>query len=96
MSASRGAAIFCQASKQSMSAASETYWNNFSINDKDVERVYAYMLEHNDAARLADLAQVVIAVRAQEEHERLKRLASQAVLYRELCRRRDARICRGL
>lgn len=64
-----------------MSAASETYWNNFSINDKDIERVYAYMLEHNDAARLADLAQVVIAVRAQEEHERLKRLASQAVLY---------------
>ncbi len=64
-----------------MSAASETYWNNFSINDKDVERVYAYMLERNDAARLADLAQVVIAARAHEEHERLKRLASQAVLY---------------
>jgi hypothetical protein len=80
MSASRGAAIFCLTST-GMSSASETYWNNFSINDKDVERVYAYMLERGEAARSADLARIVIAARAKEEQERRQRLSTQAVLY---------------
>lgn len=64
-----------------MSSASETYWNTFSVGERDIERVYAFMLERGDAARLAELAQVVIAVRAQEEHDRLQRLTSHAVLY---------------
>lgn len=64
-----------------MSSASETYWNSFSINDTDVERVYAFMLERGDAAPIADLARLVIGVRAQEEHDRRQRLASEAVLY---------------
>lgn len=64
-----------------MSAASETYWNNFNPGDKDVERVYAYMLERGEATRLSDLARLVITTRAQEEQERRQRLSSEAVLY---------------
>ena len=64
-----------------MSSASETYWNSFHVNDKDVERVYAYLLEKGQAAALADLARVVIAARAHEEQERRARLSSQAHLY---------------
>jgi hypothetical protein len=64
-----------------MSSASETYWNTFSINDRDIERVYAYMLERNNAAHIADLARLVIAARAQEEQERRQRLETHASLY---------------
>ncbi|MBI4670090.1 MAG: hypothetical protein HY741_00260 [Chloroflexi bacterium] len=64
-----------------MSSASETYWNNYSVNERDVERVYAFMLEKGEAVRTADLARVVIAARAHEEEERRRRLSAQAVLY---------------
>jgi hypothetical protein len=64
-----------------MSSASETYWNNYSVNDRDVERVYAYMLDKSEAARTADLAHIVIAARAHEEQERRQRLSTQAILY---------------
>lgn len=64
-----------------MSSASETYWNNFHVNDKDVERVYAYLLEKGQAAVSADLAQMVIGARAHEEQERRSRLSSQAQVY---------------
>lgn len=64
-----------------MPSASETYWNNFSVNDQDVERVYAFMLERGDAAPTIDLARIVIAARAHEEQERRARLSSEAHLY---------------
>jgi hypothetical protein len=64
-----------------MPSASETYWNNFHVNDKDIERVYAHMLEKGEAAPLADLAQIVINARAHEEQERRARTSSQAQLY---------------
>ena len=64
-----------------MPSASESYWSNFTVNDKDIERVYASMLERGEAARPSDLAHIVIAARAAEEQERRARLSSQAVLY---------------
>lgn len=64
-----------------MPSASETYWNTFNANDKDVERVYAYMLEKGEATPIADLAQTVIGARAHEEQERRARLNSTAQLY---------------
>lgn len=64
-----------------MPSASETYWNNFQVNDKDVERVYAYMLEKGEAAPTEDLSRNVIAARAHEEQERRARLSSEAQLY---------------
>lgn len=64
-----------------MPSASETYWTTFSVTDRDVERVYAHMLEKGEAAPLSDLARIVIAARAQEEHERRSRLSSEAILY---------------
>ncbi len=64
-----------------MASASETYWNSFHVNDKDVERVYALLLEKGEAAPSADLARTVIAARAQEEHERRARLSTEAQLY---------------
>lgn len=64
-----------------MPSASETYWNNFQVGDKDVERVYAYLLEKGDAAQTADLARVVIGARSHEEQERRARLNSTAQLY---------------
>lgn len=64
-----------------MPSASETYWNSFQVNDKDVERIYAYMLERGEASPAAELARIVIAARAQEEHERRARTNSQAQLY---------------
>jgi hypothetical protein len=64
-----------------MPSASETYWNSFNVNDKDVERVYAYMLEKGEATPSADLVQTVIAARAHEEEERRARLNSTAQLY---------------
>jgi hypothetical protein len=64
-----------------MSLASETYWNTFSVNERDVERVYTFMLERSDATRIADLARLVIAARAQEEHDRRQRLETHAILY---------------
>lgn len=64
-----------------MPSASESYWNNFQVNDKDIERVYAYLLEKGEAAASADLAQIVIRARAREEQERRARLSTQAQLY---------------
>lgn len=64
-----------------MSSASETYWNSFNVNDKDVERVYTYMLEKGEATASADLVQTVIGARAKEEQERRARLNSTAQLY---------------
>lgn len=64
-----------------MPSASETYWNGFNVNDKDIERVYAYMLEKGEAAPTAELAQTVIGARSQEEQERRARLNSTAQLY---------------
>lgn len=64
-----------------MPSASETYWSNFSVNDKDVERVYALMLERGDATTTAEVARAVIETRAQLEQERRARLNSQAHLY---------------
>src|SRR6186997_2787093 len=64
-----------------MSSASETYWNNFNVNDKDVERVYSYLLEKGESAPSADLVRIVITARAQEEQERRARLSSTAQLY---------------
>ncbi len=64
-----------------MSSASELYWTAFSVNDRDMERVYAHMLEKGDAVSIVDLARVVIGARAHEEHERRQRLSAQAVLY---------------
>jgi hypothetical protein len=64
-----------------MPSASETYWNNFSVSDKDVERVYAYMLEKGEAVPAVDLTRTVIAARAHEEQERRARLNTEAQLY---------------
>lgn len=64
-----------------MPSASESYWTNFNVNDKDVERIYAWMLERSEATPIAALARLVIAARASEEQERRARLSSQAVLY---------------
>lgn len=64
-----------------MPSASETYWNSFQVNDKDVERVYSYMLERGQSAQTADLTRLVIEARAHEEQERRARLNSEAVLY---------------
>lgn len=64
-----------------MPSASETYWNNFQVGDKDVERVYAYLLEKGDAAQTSDLARTVISARSHEEQERRARLNSTAQLY---------------
>lgn len=64
-----------------MSTASETYWNNFQVSDKDVERAYAYLLEKGQAAPAPELARIIIAARAQEEQERRARLNSEAQLY---------------
>lgn len=64
-----------------MSSASENYWNTFSVNDRDVERMYAHMLEKSEATRIQDLARVVIGARAHEENERRQRLSSEAILY---------------
>jgi hypothetical protein len=64
-----------------MPSASETYWSHFNVTDKDVERIYASMLEKGDAAPISELARIVITARAHEEQERRARLSSQAVLY---------------
>lgn len=64
-----------------MPSASETYWNSFNVNDKDVERVYAYMLEKGDASPTGELARTVIGARSHEEQERRARLNSTAQLY---------------
>ncbi len=64
-----------------MPSASETYWNSFQAQDKDVERVYAYMLEKGEATPAANVAQIVITARAREEQERRARLSTQAQLY---------------
>lgn len=64
-----------------MPSASETYWNNFQVNDQDIERVYAHLLEKGDAVRSSELARLVIAARAREEQERRARLNSAAQLY---------------
>ncbi len=64
-----------------MPSASETYWTLFTVNDKDIERVYAHMLEKGEATPIADLARVVIAARTHEEQERRSRLSAEAVLY---------------
>ena len=41
-----------------MASASETYWTLFNVTDKDVERVYAYMLEKGEAVSTPDLARL--------------------------------------
>jgi hypothetical protein len=64
-----------------MPSASENYWNQFQTQDKDIERVYAYLLEKGEAAPTSDLARVVIAARSQEEQERRARLSTTAQLY---------------
>ncbi len=64
-----------------MPSASENYWSQFQVQDKDIERVYAYLLERGEAAPTSDLARVVIAARAHEEQERRNRLNSTAQLY---------------
>lgn len=64
-----------------MASASETYWNNFNVNDTDIERVYGFVLERGEATTLPELARVVISARAAEEQERRARLSSKAVLY---------------
>src|SRR5262245_25587359 len=64
-----------------MPSASETYWNNFQVTDKDIERIYASMLERGEATPTAELARLVISTRVHEEQERRARLSSQAVLY---------------
>jgi len=64
-----------------MSLASDTYWNNYTVSERDVERVYAFMLEKGEYVRTADLARVVIAARVHEEQERRQRLSAQAILY---------------
>ena len=64
-----------------MPSASETYWNNFQVNDKDVERVYALLVEKGEAAPTLELARTVIATRAKEEQERRARLSTEAQLY---------------
>lgn len=64
-----------------MPSASETYWTLFNVNDKDIERIYSYMLERGQAATTRDLAQLIISARAHEEQERHTRLSAQSILY---------------
>lgn len=64
-----------------MPSASEIYWSTFSVNDRDVERVYASLLEKGEAATTSEFARVVIAARAREEQERRARQNSEAQLY---------------
>lgn len=64
-----------------MPSASETYWNNFQVNPKDIERAYAYMVEKGETVPIAELARTVIGARVQEEQERRSRLSSEAHLY---------------
>lgn len=64
-----------------MASASETYWNNFGVNDNDIERIYGLILEKGQAVDVGEMAQVVIAARAREEQERRERLNTRAILY---------------
>lgn len=64
-----------------MASASETYWNNFSVNDKDIERIYGLILEKGQAVDVDELVQAVIGARAREEQERRARLSTRAILY---------------
>lgn len=64
-----------------MPSAGESYWASFSLRDKDVERLYGYVLERGEPIHTSELARVIIAARIKEEQERRARLSARAVLY---------------
>ncbi len=64
-----------------MPTANEEYWNNFSVTDTDIERLYDYVLERGEPVPTRDLVQQVLQARVRDEEIRRARYAQHAKLY---------------
>lgn len=64
-----------------MPTANEEYWNNFTITDQDIERLYDYVLERSEPTPTHDLVQYLIEARVKDEEARRARYAEHTTLY---------------
>ncbi len=64
-----------------MPTANEDYWNNFSVTDTDIERLYGYVLERGEPVPTRDLVHQVVEARVRDEEIRRARYSQHATLY---------------
>ena len=64
-----------------MPTANEDYWNNFTISDADIERLYDYVLERGEPVPTHDLVHQTVETRVREEEIRRARYAQHATPY---------------
>lgn len=66
--------------------SSEQYWTEFSVNDKDIEAIYGYLLERSEPTPTRDLVARMVEVRVAEEEKRRQQLIFNARFYQPRAR----------
>jgi hypothetical protein len=64
-----------------MPIANDSYWQNLTITDPDIERLYGAVLDRGEPVTVDELVTILIQARVREEQERLARYNQHARLY---------------
>ncbi len=60
----------------------ETYWQQLTLTEDDIDRIYNVLINATEPVPLFDLARVVVESRVQEEERRLREVLSRGKVYR--------------